>query len=416
MHLLRQGPFARLFTGTALNALGTWATLIALWGYASVHFHQGAHGLTLIGLAWGLPAAVISPLAGVPIDRLGPKRVLVASNAFGAVASVGLALSGTFETLVVVSAVAGTAETFGRPAGMALPARIVAPDDMLAANALIGAAEQSSLVFGPVVGAAIIAASGIQAAFLVDAGTFLVGAVAVASLRTRSVPAEDGERPSALRELLAGLAVARRSLVIRRALLLAVFAYLSWGAFFILEPLYVRTVLHRSPVVLGLLQSAFGTALVGVSLVVPRIGQRLVSVRALAVTVVVAGVMAATYVGTPHIAVAFIGISGWGLVVGLFTSPLQTLLQRASPPEAEGRILALSSTANGIGNTATIPVAGVLAGAIGVQLTGLTVGSMLVVAGVVGIVVATRRPVALPAERPAETPAGAAKMAPAPTR
>jgi predicted MFS family arabinose efflux permease len=160
-------------------------------------------------------------------------------------------------------------------------------------------------------------------------------------------------------------------------------------------------VLHRSPVVLGLLQSAFGTGLVGMSLLVPRIGRRLVSVRALAVTVIAAGVMAATYVGTPFIAVAFVGISGWGMVVGLFISPLQTLLQRAAPPEAEGRILALSSTANGIGNTATIPVAGVVAGAIGVQLTGLAVGSLLVAAGVAGLVVATRRPAALPPEPPA---------------
>lgn len=95
MHLLRQGPFARLFAGTALNALGTWATLIALWGFASAHFHQGAHGLALIGLAWGLPAALVSPLAGVPIDRLGPQRVLLTSNLLGGAASVGLALAGT---------------------------------------------------------------------------------------------------------------------------------------------------------------------------------------------------------------------------------------------------------------------------------------------------------------------------------
>ena len=34
VRLLRRGPFALLFAGSALNAIGTWATLIALWGYA----------------------------------------------------------------------------------------------------------------------------------------------------------------------------------------------------------------------------------------------------------------------------------------------------------------------------------------------------------------------------------------------
>jgi MFS family permease len=160
VHLLRQGPVARLFVGTALNALGTWVTLIALWGYASVHFHQGARGLALIGLAWGLPAALVSPVAGVPIDRLGPKRVLLAANLLGAVASTGLALSNTFDVLVVVSAFAGVVEAFGRPAAMALPARLVDPGDLRGVNALINAAEQSSIVFGPVVGAAAITAAG----------------------------------------------------------------------------------------------------------------------------------------------------------------------------------------------------------------------------------------------------------------
>lgn len=390
MHLLRQSPFARLFAGTALNALGTWATLIALWGYAAVHFHQGAHGLAMIGLAWGVPAAVAAPLAGVPIDRFGPKRVLLAANLLGAMASAGLALASTFDVLVVVSAFAGVVESFGRPAAMALPARIVAADDLLAANALINAAEQSSIVFGPVVGAAAITAWGITSAFVLDCATFLVGAAAVASLHPAASRAE--QRPSVLRELAAGLAVARRSVTIRRALALAVVAYLSWGAFFILEPLYVRTVLHRSPAVLGLLQTAFGTGLVGVSLLVPRLGDRLVGVRALAGTVVAAGVMAAAYVGTPLIVVAFVGVGGWGMVVGLFVSPLQTLLQRAAPPDAEGRILALSSTANAIGNTATIPVAAALAAAIGVQATGAVVGCGLIVAGLAGIAIASRSP------------------------
>lgn len=73
MRLLRQRPFARLFAGAALNAIGSWATLIALWGYAGAHFHVGPDAIALLGLAWCAPAALLSPLAGVPVDRLGPR-------------------------------------------------------------------------------------------------------------------------------------------------------------------------------------------------------------------------------------------------------------------------------------------------------------------------------------------------------
>ena len=58
---------------------------------------------------------------------------------------------------------------------------------------------------------------------------------------------------------------------VRRTLLLAAAVFCSWGAFFVLEPLYVRDVLHRSPATLGLLQTVFG---IGYKLGDPEDGDR----------------------------------------------------------------------------------------------------------------------------------------------
>jgi hypothetical protein len=71
---LRSRQFALLFVGYAVNAIGTWATLVAMWGFAAYKFHSGPAGIALIALTWSLPRAAIGPFAGIPIDRLSPKR------------------------------------------------------------------------------------------------------------------------------------------------------------------------------------------------------------------------------------------------------------------------------------------------------------------------------------------------------
>ena len=382
MRLVRRGPFALLFFGSALNAIGTWATLIALWGYAAYRFHVGPGAIAVLGLAWSAPGALVSPFAGLPIDRLGPKRVLIASNLLGVATSLAMAAAGRFSTLAVLAIGAGVVQAFGRPAAMSLPARLVDDEDLLAANSLLGAAEQSAIVFGPLVGAAAISLWGVRAPFLFDAATFVAGALVVWPLRLS--PVHPAPPLPVRQELARGLALARAIPEVRRTLLLAGAVFCSWGAFFVLEPLYVRDVLHRSPAVLGLFQTAFGVGLFGTTLLLPRIGDRVASVRALSISVAVSGLAAAVYVGTHVLAVAFVGVFVWGVDVAFFFPPMQTLLQRVTPVEAHGRVLALASTLDGVGNLAGIPLTGVIVALIGVPATGAVVGGFALTAGAVG--------------------------------
>jgi MFS family permease len=388
MHLLRRAAFARLCFGSALNAIGSWAALIALWGFAAVHFHAGANGIALIGLAWSLPGAVLSPLAGVPVDRFGPKRVLLVSDVVGIGAAVALAFAASFSQLLALALLIGVVAAAGKPAALALPARLVGDEDLLAANSMLGVAEQSAMVVGPLVGSVAISLWGIGSAFLFDAATFAVGALAVAGVRLRNVaPADVPARVSVVKELAEGLRLARRIGDVRRTLALAGAVFLSWGAFFVLEPLYVRDVLHRSPAVLGLFQTVFGVGLLATTALLPKIGDRVASVRVLAMSVAVSGVAAAVYVGTHSIVVAMVGVFLWGVDVAFFMPPMQTLLQRSTPVSAHGRVLSLSSTISSLGDVVAIPVAGLLVAVMGVSLTGALVGALAVVAGVAGVVV-----------------------------
>jgi predicted MFS family arabinose efflux permease len=160
----------------------------------------------------------------------------------------------------------------------------------------------------------------------------------------------------------------------------------------VLEPLYVRDVLHRSPATLGLLQTVFGIGLIGTTIMLPRLGDRVASVRALALAVAASGVAAALYVGTRSLAVAMVGVFLWGVDVAFFWPPMQTVLQRATPTDAHGRVMGLASSANGLGQLVAIPLAGLAVAAVGVSGTGALVGGLALAAGVTGVVVTARDP------------------------
>ena len=372
---------------------------MAMWGFASYRFHAGAGQIALLGLAWAVPAALITPLAGLPIDRIGPRRVILVAYAAGAGISVAMAFAGTLHTLILLGVAHGAIEAFARPAGDALPPRLVSDSDLLAANALLGSASESSIVFGPLLAAVAIAVAGLRGAFIVDAATFAIGMAAVAPLRLQPIPtsssvAADAESVPLRRELTEGLRVARRNPVVRFTLALSAAVFMTWGTFMVIEPLYVRDILHRSPDVFAFLQTAFGIGLVGTGLLLPRIGERVATTKALSLSVLLSGAAAATYIGTRSVLVAFIGVFLWGVDVAFYSAPSRTLLQRGSPQHAHGRVLALYRGLHSWSDVAALPVAALVAGAFGPRTAGLAIAAVAVAAGTIGL---TRRDVLTPA-------------------
>jgi MFS family permease len=383
--LLRKRSFALLWVGSALNAIGSWATLIAMWGFATYRFHAGAGTVALIGLAWAAPAALLTPFAGVPVDRIGPRRVLMVAYVMGSLTSLAMAGVGSLRALILLGLAQGVGEAFTRPASGALPPRLVDDSDLMAANALLGSAQQSAIVFGPMVAAAAIAVAGLRAAFVVDAVTFWIGAAVLIPIRLRPVTDSDTPRPPTLRaEFAEGIRQARTSPTARFVLILSLAVFLTWGTFMVIEPLYARHVLHQSATVFAMLQMAFGVGLMGTGLVLPRFGDRFATPRAVAVSVLGSGLAAATYIGTHWVAVAFVGVFLWGVDVGFYFAPAQTLLQRGTPMSAHGRVMGLFNSLNSWANVIALPLAASLAGAEGPRFAGLCISVVAVTAGVIG--------------------------------
>ena len=374
MSLLRDRRVALLVGGQAVNAIGSWCALVAIWGYASFRFDASPGAIALLGLAWALPALLLGPIAGVPIDRIGPKRVLVVADAAAALVALAFILAGSFPALVALAAVDGITKAFAEPAFRALAPRIVPDDQLAAANALLATATQSAIAFGPLLSALAIGALGFEAAFVVDAMTYGVGLLVLVPFHIGPAPAITDDREgghAVLAEAREGMRIVGSRPDLRQLLGLGASVYLIWGAFVVVEPIYVREVLHGSPALFAWLQSTFGVALFVTGLVVAHAGDRVVRWPIVCGAAVASGAMAMVYVGSAVLAVAFAGIFCWGIATAFFLAPLHTLLQRAAPLAAHGRVFALDGTVHSAGDLVGLPAIGVLAGVVGIQVAAM---------------------------------------------
>src|SRR5271170_6082668 len=331
----RDPRFALLVTGQAVNSIGGWASAIVLWGFAAYRFNASPYAVSVTIVCWAAPAALLSPLLGVYIDRIGPRAAVVAGYCGAACAVVGMAASGSLAELTVAAFGYGSARALAGPAASALPACIVAADDLLPANALLGAAASAGQLAGPLVASAALALSGFPAAFLVDAASYLIGAAVVAPLPVQA--ASRVERPGWRRELAEGLGLAARQRTVRLVIAISAAVTFTSASYLVVEPLYARHVLHRPPSQFALFEAAAGIGAILAALVISRIRARLTAGPILMASAIGYGLAAGLFTGTTWVPVAYAGAFAWGAAGSVFGAVGLTALQRAASGPAPGR-------------------------------------------------------------------------------
>jgi DHA3 family macrolide efflux protein-like MFS transporter len=347
----------------ALSAVGSWATIVAIWGYAAYEYDASAGEVSLFGVAFSLPGILFGPLAGTVIDRIGPKATLAAAKALGIVASLALLTADDFRTLAALSFLHGIAMTFSYPSLQALPPRLVDDEHLARTNALVSLTDELAIVLGPVAAGVGIAAFGFRGAFVFDAVTYAVGLAVLPMVRLRPIRREAGdedEGPVRLRDTLEGWKIVLRVGQLRRVVAATFTVHLLYGMALLAEPLYVRDVLERSEETFAALQTAFGVCLVAGGLLAAKVGERLATYGWIAAGVGASGLFAIVYLGTPWIGVAFLGVALWGVATAVISGPSRTVLQRSSPERAHGRVIAADFVAGSSAELVGIGLAGIL--------------------------------------------------------
>lgn len=370
----------------ALSAIGSWATIVAVWGYAAYEYDATATDVSLFGIAFALPGVLLGPLTGTVIDRLGPKPTLAVAKVVGVLAALALLAADDFRTLSLLSALHGISMALSIPALQSMPPRLVADEHLARTNALVSLTDELAIVLGPAAGGIAIAAFGFRGAFVFDAVTYALGLVVLPMVKlhapTGTDPDGDESPPVRFRDALEGWRIIARTGVLRRTVTCTFAVHLLYGAALLAEPLYVRDTLERSEEVFAALQTTFGIFLVLGGLVAARAAERIASFGWVVAGVGISGVTSIIYLGTPWVAVAFTGVALWGVATAVISGPSRTVLQRGSPPRAHGRVLSADFVAGSSAELLGVGITGLLVTAFGVPWAILGLGSAVVIAAV----------------------------------
>ena len=194
--LRRNRPYRRLWLGLVVSNAGDWFRIVAL--YHLVLELTGTSGLALgwVLIAQSLSMFLLSPVAGVLADRLNRKAIMIGTDLIRAVLTLGflfLDSPGDIWLAYALTAVIMAISAFFHPAHMATIPNITQRDELVTANALASATWAAMLAIGSGLGGLVAAALGTDAAFCIDAASYVISALLIAGVVMPSRPiAPDG--------------------------------------------------------------------------------------------------------------------------------------------------------------------------------------------------------------------------------
>jgi MFS family permease len=246
VRLLELPGYRRFLAASTVSIFGTYFTTLALQILAAVTLHATATELGILNAARFLPYLLFGLFAGVIVDRHRRKPLLVGTDlgravllcAIPALYAAGLL---TLPALVLLVAAIGTLSLFFDAADQAFLRRLVAPAQLTSANARLEQADAVAQSTGPLLAGALIKAVGAPVAIVVDAVSYLVSGLVLATIKVDEPTAPPAERRGVFAELREGT-----SWVYRHRMLapMAVSGHLWFLAYSVLSTVYVLYLLR----------------------------------------------------------------------------------------------------------------------------------------------------------------------------
>ena len=382
LRLLRNRDFALLVGGQAVSDLGDGIFFVALaWRVYQTYSNPAA--LSVVGIAFFVPRLILTIAGGVISDRFERRWTMIGTDSVRAVSVALLALVSfgaqqELAWLVVVVALQGAGGSLFGPSETALVPQLVSADELGRANSLRTIVSPVSFaILGPALGGLITAAWGAQAAFGIDAATYLVS-VATLLLMTSRPATQSGERRSLLADAREGFAyVAGRPWLWGPIATAAIAQFLYAGPNQALVPYVVKFELHASAGALGVVLACGGLGTAAAGLVVGRLPRPrdLVAFMLLGWAlgmwcIVIVGVSSAVWE-------AALGVFFWNLLLWSGEILWLTMLGLTVPNKIRGRV----SSIDFLGSYLLIPLSMALTGPLAAVLGART---LLVAAGLGG--------------------------------
>ena len=288
---LRHRPdFVRLWIAQAVSNLGDWIYALAVATTVAGR-PDGARILAALLVCQFGPSALVSALGGSLVDRLSRKRLMLGADLLRALAVVSLLVAGS-PSSVHLCAVAAAIGLFGglfQPSLQASLPNVVASDQLVAANALMGATLNMAIMVGPILGGVMAASLGADVAFAVNAASFALSAALIAMVRLPRRSSAEPVAAAPVRDLVDGFRYIVTARVVRGVMVVVGIVIVAAAIKNPVEPLFILRTLGERPASLGLAGTIWGLGMVLGSAIAPAAARRWSRPSLLSVSIALVG-------------------------------------------------------------------------------------------------------------------------------
>lgn len=259
---LRSRNFKLFFFGQSISVIGNWMTRLATT-WLVYHLTHSALMLGVVSFCGQIVSFLLGPFAGVWVERLERRRLLVWTQVFAAVQSLALAALTlahriTLAEIIALTAMQGLINAFDMPGRQSFLVQMVDDRaDLSNAIAINSSMANGARLIGPAIAGLVVAAWGEGWCFLLDGLSYLA---VIASLLLMRIPPLDRQRStrSMLEQMREGWDYVRTFSPVRSILLLFALGSLMGYSYAVLLPVFAKEILHGDATTLGWLTGASG--------------------------------------------------------------------------------------------------------------------------------------------------------------
>ncbi|HEX3744522.1 MAG TPA: MFS transporter [Bryobacteraceae bacterium] len=259
---LRSRNFQLFFMGQSVSLIGTWMTRLAT-SWLVYRLTHSAWLLGLVGFAGQIVAFALAPIAGVWVERINRRKLLVWTQAAGAMQSLALAALTlmhviTINEIIALAALQGLINAFDMPGRQAFLVQMVEDRrDLSNAIAINSSMVNGARLIGPAIAGMVIAAVGEGWCFLIDGVSYfaVIASLLAMNIRPLDVVRKAGGISAQMRE---GWDYVSKFRPVRTVLLVLMLVSLMGWPYTVLLPIFAGQILKGGAHTLGWLTGASG--------------------------------------------------------------------------------------------------------------------------------------------------------------
>ena len=340
---LRHRNFKLYFAGQGISIIGTWMTRMATTWLVYRLTHSPLL-LGVVGFAGLIPTFVLAPFAGVWIERLERRRLLVWTQAAAGMqslilAALTLARVVTFREILVLAVFQGLINAFDTPLRQLFVGQMVDDrEDLGNAIAISSSLANGARLIGPAIAGLVIAGFGEGGCFLIDGLSYLAVIASLLMMRIQQPPTRPN-KTGMLAQLREGWQYASGFRPVRAILQLSALLALMGYPYSVLLPVFAGQVLHGGPATLGWLTAASGIGALGsgLSLAFRRSTEGLTRMLQIAASALGGGLILFGLSHTLWLSMGLMVLIGFGMMQVFAAS--NTLIQTLVPEDKKGRVM-----------------------------------------------------------------------------